>query len=228
MNKYKKNLELMRFHLGRDTRGLALLDEISRDICEQRKMIAALQESGTSALARAENDQQELVELRSQLTRLKSELECEKSKRLAVDSRFKLQAERIAQMEAEVNDDSSVEVDGEWESNVAKLLKDVRHRYKVIPTAALDTSGSFCTDDFVKHFTGDEFMRLGMVMALHSIFAARTTLVSERHFKHGKFLDSIKVQMARWLRPIIRPSPIEKKLRPCHWDYDEIAAGKLT
>lgn len=214
MNKHKRNLDDLRRHLGRDTVGLALLDAVSRDLCEQRKRISALEESEARVLGLANTSRMELDHAQSQIAQFKADLEMEQAKRIAADNREKRTAARIAQMESdlEAEDENPADafVDDTWSSRVMRLFKDVRRAYRRAPK----TRGTLTVhlDDLVVDYTGDEFMNLGKLVALYAVIYGKAVLASDRLIRDASFSEDSKVKILKWMRPLIKSSALADKV----------------
>lgn len=211
MNKHKKNLDDLRRYLGRDTTGLALLDAVTRDLCEQRKLIASLEDANARASEQARNAQNERDGLHTQVARLKAELEREAAKRASADNRVRQQAERIAQLEA----DPGADVAGSYRGNkwdmARTLLNDVSRRFKTAPVP-YGSSRTYHVSDLIVDCTGDEFMMLGKVMVLTAIVCGSVMLESEAQKRDDNWTDDQLRRLFRWMRPLIGETGIEKTL----------------
>lgn len=188
-----------------------MLDEISRDICEQRKMIASLQEAASSASARAESTRLQHADAVAQVAQLKAEIESEKTKRIAADNRARL-AQKAEENSAGDDDPPEQDQLDAWKRAVRQLIKNVRRRHKTVPTSAHETSAVFCTDDLVPHLTGDEFMQLGMIVTLTCLVFGRTTVVAERKYIDANLPERVGIQMVDWFSPLLHQSKLHQKL----------------
>lgn len=205
MNKHKKNLEALRRHLGRDAGGLKLLDETARDINDLRKRFAALEECERDAKARASRDREYLANARLEIANLRTSLETEKGRRISAEAIGRRQADRIAEMEkdAEVEDELPVENPGmsdEYASEVVKLFKAVRKRFKKAPPPRGKRSAVYI-EDVAPNLTNDELMGLGMLVAALAAHNIPVSVESDRTMTKVKgWPNENTSKFIRWFR----------------------------
>ena len=219
MNKHKKNIEALRRHMGRDSAGLALMDDVARDLNEQRKRLALLEESESRTASLASHDRKSLGDALAKITQLQEELQREKSKRATAESRVALDAkesERIARMEADDEAmDANAPADDLFANQVTKLFNSVRRRYKRVPEKDNEVGGSYMTydiDTLVKNFRGDEFMSLGMLVCFTALFHGKGTVISRRMISDLALPERTLMRMACWLKPRIDSDGVGDKV----------------
>ena len=215
MNKYKKNLESLRRHLGRDTPGLVLLDDIAKDLSEQRKRLAGLEESEANAVARADRARKELDRAQLQVATQKEEIAKERVQRKAADLLARQQAEKVAAMEAVAAADYedvqlSVGAGDITEQRLVHLYRDVSKRFRRMPPVH---GQSLDIDDVIVNYTRDEFMSLGMLISFVSLFVGTSPrVICKARAKKLTLSDKALARMVYWLGPWMSDSPTNRKI----------------
>lgn len=217
MNKHKHNLEELRKHLNRDARGLKLLDAVSRDLTEQRKRIALLEEFEATAATRENRLREIATDAENKKERLSQELEAERARLRATKDLATRQSQRIAELESDVEEEDEAPIARTSEDidptvpKIMSLFKAVRKRFKRIPHSE-DGRQVFHLEDLVKEYTGDEFMGLGMLMAALALHGFPAYVESE--LKIGEMKGWSKKNTAKfinWYRSWIKYTKIEEK-----------------
>jgi hypothetical protein len=236
MNKHKRHLDALRVYLGRDSAGLKLLDAVARDIIEQRKQIASLIESEALAVTRATQARKDVVDAENQKTQIQASLEKERAKLAAAKVHAAADAARIAQLESDsdVEDEAPVEgFSGHIDPTIPKIIKlskIVRKRFKKIPT----TGGPYRSihlESVVKDFTGDEFMELGMLVAVLALHNLPAPVVAKRTIKDMKgWMEKHTAKFAVWYGPCTSTTPLEAQVLgvPKAGTYIKIATPQGT
>lgn len=220
MNKYKQNLAELRKHLNRDERGLKLLDAIARDITEQRKRIAELEAAEIKSSLLVNTLRKETAHANSETIKVKEALEAEKTRMASAKINAERLAGRIAEMESrlQVEDEAPGDrVSANPDASIPKikqLFKDVRKRFNRIPPS-FGTRQIFRLEDFIKDFTGDEFMGLGMILAALAFYNVPASVQAERPISDMKgWTDNQAAKFFLWYSPWCFISSLEAREHP--------------
>lgn len=172
MNKAKVAVQTLREYLGRDARGVELLEQLAEIVNGQRKRIAALERSASETDASNSRLQKEAATARQEADASKAELHREAARRDSAESRAKaLQAQLAALAEPELEP-----IDAK-RSPVWMLMRSVMKRFKKLPVQRYGTAGGgVMTEDFIKSFSYDEFAGLGMALAAQAFFTGKAVL----------------------------------------------------
>lgn len=222
MNKHKRNLDALRQHLGRDAKGLEFLGAVSRDLNEQRKKIAMLEEALEVARDRVAIAKQKEERAYSQAACAHKQLESEKERQAAAERKASRYATELAALQAE----SSVEDEtGEVPSSgvdpaiahIVNLSKRVRGVFKRIPTSR-NQRQEFCLEDFIKEYSGVEFMHLGMMIAMLALHGFPAYVCADRTIRDMKGWEiKHSEKFIHWYGRWIQADPTSDNLFAITW-----------
>lgn len=208
MNKLKVAVKALRDYLGADRRGIALLDEIVEIANDQRKRVAAMEESAVVSDATINQLRQECAVANRELESVKQELHREAAKRSAAEARHGI---LLAQIESQAETgEATTEPQGD---RVLALLKQVRKRFKKLPVLG-KSSGGLVVEDFIKAYSYDEFAGLGMTLAACALVNLPLKMRAERPVRLGNLVDDGKATEAEAARFV-------------HWFRDAISTSKV-
>jgi hypothetical protein len=221
MNKYKKHLHDLRTYLSRDTRGVELLNEVSRDLTEQRKELAAAKNEKLRAENLLHKMRKEMLYVKEEQEKTKKRLEAETARHASTKLLQQRLADRIAAIEKENNVEEEVPVergatrDDERARKIAALLASVRRICKRIPDGY---KGGPCIrlETFIQKFTVQEFEQLGRVVAALALVNLPFRVEAEVTIRElggaDKFGNKHLAKFLKWLQPWMQMSAIEDKL----------------
>jgi multidrug efflux pump subunit AcrA (membrane-fusion protein) len=196
VNKLKVAVQDLRDHLGRDSRGLNLLDRLTAIANEQRTRCAAMEASAAASKAAAERLRRDLDDAQSKIVATQAERDRETSIRVAAESRARALAKQIADTAEPVEEDAALQAN-DRRARVLALLSKVMGKFRKVPVRTYGTTGGLVVEEIVKRFAYDEFADLGMVMALCAIFRVPLNLRSEAPMKPGE--EFTETQLARFI-----------------------------
>ena len=226
MNKHKRNLNELRRHLGRDKRGLELLDAISRDLTEQRKTIAALEGAVTAATSQAQRARKGEQDAQTETAQVEKELQEERQRAGALRSEAARATARLRSLESCVGDETEDEdtagsVPGAIDPtlrHVERLSKRVRAYFKRAPTPCKGRanlgkySGSIRLEDVIKEYSGDEFMHLGMLVAMMALHNWPVSVWADCKVMHmNGWKEKNSARFIRWVRDWIKADHVTEQ-----------------
>lgn len=214
VNKLKIAVQELRDHLGRDTRGVMLLEKLTTIANSQRTRCASLEESLAFAKDTTQTIRRELDAAQLEVVALRNRCETENAKRVSAESRARACEEKLAVMQEQDTPEPESVAESDLSRNLEILVKRVRKRYKRLPGAAGD-GHDLIVDDFVRGFTNDEFIGLGMVAALCGFLRLRICLSSSNSLRAGdlwKDDEHCLKQFVRWFRSRIHFTKLQDDL----------------
>ena len=189
MNKLKLSAQALRDHLGSDSRGVALLQNLIDVANKQRKQCASLEHELSKSKESAEKSNASRDKAETELKALQVRLNNEITKRRHAESKSRLLENTISSMqEAEPLE----KVNGkDFVKSVEKLLRRVRRRYKIYPGPNIE--------DYITKFTDDEFTGLGMAIACITFFCGKSLqIVSDKEYAKEKKKVSAPQEYESW------------------------------
>ena len=216
MNRHKKNIEVLRKYLGRDTHGINLLDEISRSITDLRKQVVALTELEQSSQKIASYQKTEALNAQIELMQVKAELEIERRRKVSLQTLVEKHVIQIAKLEKELEPEDESPLEGVIANNIdaqkiTTIFKEVRKRYRNPP----DIVGKkLYLEDIAPNLTNDEFLGMGMffaALALHNLpipeLCAQKTICDIKDWK-----EKNTAKFIYWCGKWIHCTPLEEEI----------------
>lgn len=210
MNKLKVAIQELREHLGADSQGRALLDEIAEIANVQRKRAAMLEDAAATSEAASKAMRSKLDTAESEVAALKNGLHREAANRTAAESREKT---LLLQIKAQAEPEEVAQTtDDVHKSNVTVLLAKVRKRFKKLPTRKFGRYGGLIVEDFILKFSHDEFAGLGMAMSACAFMNLPVTLRAERVVSGKTLSDADSCGFIRWFRDAIHTTKTQDEM----------------
>lgn len=227
MNKLKVAIQALRDHLGRDSRGIQLLDDVTTIANDQRKRIASLETANAELAEHTGTLRIELDKATEEIRLLKQGIHKEQSQSMAALAKVSLLSKEVESMTLELYGPPDEETTDTIEiKTYRRLLKEVRRRFKKMPAGRYAKS-VIELQDACPSYSHAELTGLGMLVALCALVglpcgvASRIKLkdIEGYDFKHdlGPFLRMYR----NWIQ---KPNNFEEK---CYraGDRAAIAAG---
>ena len=213
MNKLKEAIQRLRCHLGSDQLGIKLLEAVTMIANDQRKRVAALEESSAADRDLTKKLHNKLCQLETEVAGLREELSRESSMREAAQSRERAMREQIVKPEELESMESSVR-----EHQIRALLRNTQRRFKKLPVDRVGSRGCLYLEDFVKRFSYDEFAGLGMCLAACALMNVPGPMVKaeqtlQKVIGHRKWdNDADLARFVHWFRDFIHASPLQTEI----------------
>lgn len=215
MNVLKVAIQNLRSHLGKDTIGLKLLEVVTAIANEQRKRVAALEESSVTNQEDAKAARAAMVELQIQVAKLSEDLERQSALCEAAKNR-----ERSALAQVQHEEPLEPMNDRDLLRRIQSLNRNVQRRFKKLP---IDRAGKRCClylEDFVKNHTYDEFAGLGMALSacvvmgfpFPKLVAEQTYRTIHRSRDYDPENDLVLARFVHWYRDFIYFDPVSDKI----------------
>lgn len=199
-----------------DQTGINLLDAVTTIANDQRKRVAALEESSAADRESAKTLRNKLDESHNQIAELTEELRRQTAMREAAQSSERAMRAQIVEPEAMEPMESPVR-----EHQIMALLRNTQRRFKKLPVDRTGNRGYLYLEDFVKTFAYDEFAGLGMALAVCAVMnlpppplKAEQTLqkcVGRRKWNDKKDNPEI-ARFIHWFRDLIHVGSLEDRI----------------
>ena len=233
-HKSKKSIEEMREYLGRDVRGVQLLDSVASEMHELRKRGNSERERAEAALNAAAAEKEKSVKLSSNLQETRHELDkCKASlQQLKADQSRKdaeisrLNAE-IANLTSGFDDDELVcnkphgkdkfPTDLLRRSSIIEQFNAIHSRLSKCPACVRKPAGfiaAYNIEDIITDYSASDLIMLGRFVAFMSVMNFSCVIVSEYNarFNEDHEKDALRKRFIGWFIHNIGLSNIEIKV----------------
>ena len=208
MHKVKRAIQQLRQYLGRDQRGLALLDDIAGIANSLRQQVATASEQEASANRVAETAKANATQAQEKTKKIRSNLERERAQRKSREVEVTALTARIRELEAELADLTPPDVPLPEEDpkevstrQLSPLVKDARHwvgmvnslrhtmrrapgPLKILPITRLSRMYVYELTDIIDDFSGAECLKLGKFIAAMTMIGLDATIMAEENFSN--------------------------------------------
>lgn len=207
VNKLKVAGKALLDYLGADSQGKALLAELMEVANEYRTRCPTLEASAAESKSAAQHLRGELDAAQLKIASLQNEVSTERARRSASDiQRRSLEATIASMQESEVDEPPAT--GQSRRRGIEKLIDKAISRFKKMPKADTNRRVLY-VDDFIKSFTNDELMDIGLLVSVCGFMGLSVYVDTEKPAgKEPGWKESYGIRFMKFYKGWLRPDPL--------------------